>query len=149
MKMIAENKKAYFDYFIEDKFESGMVLFGGEIKSIRAGNINLKDSFVIIKNGEAFLVGAHISPYKNTTSEWGNFEPRRTRKLLLNKVELSKLEKKSLVKGYTLVPLSVYLKGGYAKLLIAVAKGKQLHNKRDFLKEKDLKRETDRELKDM
>ena len=146
-KLIADNKKAYFDYFIEDKFQAGLVLEGVEIKSVRAGKVNLKDSYVIIKNGEVFLMGAHIAEYEKADG-LNKVDTRRTRKLLLTKSEIRKLERKVTIKGYTIVPTKMYLSHNLAKLEIAVAKGKELYNKKDSLKEKDIKRETDRMMKE-
>ncbi len=145
-KLIADNKKAYFDYYIEDKFQAGLVLEGVEIKSVRAGKVNLKDSYVMIKNGEVFLMGAHIAEYEKADG-LNKVDTRRTRKLLLTKSEIRKLERKVNIKGYTIVPTKMYLSHNLAKLEIAVAKGKELYNKKDSLKEKDIKRETDRMLK--
>lgn len=145
-KLIADNKKAYFDYFIEDKFQAGLVLEGVEIKSVRAGKVNLKDSYVLVKNGEVFLMGAHIAEYEKADG-LNKVDTRRTRKLLLTKSEIRKLERKVNVKGYTIVPTKMYLSHNLAKLEIAVAKGKELYNKKDSLKEKDIKRETERMLK--
>ena len=145
-KLIADNKKAYFDYFIEDKFQAGLVLEGVEIKSVRAGKVNLKDSYVMIKNGEVFLMGAHIAEYEKADG-LNKVDTRRTRKLLLTKSEIRKLERKVNIKGYTIVPTKMYLSHNLAKLEIAVARGKELYNKKDSLKEKDIKRETDRMLK--
>ena len=146
-KVIADNKKAYFDYYIEDKFQAGLVLEGVEIKSVRAGKVNLKDSYVIIKNGEVFLMGAHIAEYEKADG-LNKVDTRRTRKLLLTKSEIRKLERKVTIKGYTIVPTKMYLSHNLAKLEIAVAKGKELYNKKDSLKEKDIKRETDRMMKE-
>ena len=144
-KLIADNRKATFDYFIEDKYEAGIVLVGSEVKSLRAGKANLKDSYVTIKNGEVFLLNAHISTYEKSSFE--KVDERRTRKLLLNKTEINKLSKKLFIKGYTIVPLKMYFKDNLAKVQIAIAKGKELYNKKESLKEKDIKRESDRELK--
>ena len=147
MEYLAENRKATFDYYIEDKIEAGIVLVGSEIKSVKAGNVNLKDSYAIIKNGECFVLNVHISPYKNTTMSLDKVDPLRTRKLLLNKSEILKLERKVKIKGYTLIPLDIHLVRGRAKLTIGLAKGKQLYNKKESIKERDIKRESDRELK--
>lgn len=148
MKIVTENRKAFFDYFIEDKYEAGIVLAGSEIKSIRGGKVNLKDSYVIIRNGEAFVVGMHISAYEKTTMSLDVLDPLRTRKLLFGKTEIEKLEKKSKVKGFTIIPLNIHLNDrGIAKMDVAIAKGKQLFNKKESLKERDIKRETERELK--
>ena len=145
-KLIADNKKSYYDYFIEDKFLAGIVLEGQEVKSVRAGKVNLKDSYVTLKNGEAWLLGAHIAKYDKADT-LKKVDERRTRKLLLNKTEINKLEKKVKVKGYTIVPTKMVMVGSFVKLEIALAKGKELHNKKDAIKEKDLKREAERELK--
>lgn len=145
-KLIADNKKAYYDYYIEDKFQAGIVLEGCEVKSIRKGAVNLKDSYVIIKSGEVFLFGAHISRY-DKADNMKKIDERRTRKLLLNKTEIKKIEKAIKIKGYTAVPTKMYLKDNLVKLEIGIAKGKELHNKKDSIKEKDIKRETERELK--
>lgn len=145
-RIVADNKKAYFDYFIEDKFLAGIVLCGVEIKSIRAGKVNLKDSYVVIKDGQAFLLGAHIAEYDKADT-LKKVDTRRTRKLLLKKSEILKLERKVKIKGYTLVPTKMILVNNLAKVEIAVAKGKELYNKKDSIKEKDLKREMDRAIK--
>ena len=145
-KIIADNKKAYFDYFIEDKFEAGIVLQGVEIKSVRQGKVNLKDSYVVVKNSEVFLIGCHIAEYEKADG-LNKVDTRRTRKLLLKKQEIRKLERKVQIKGYTLVPTKMYFSNNLAKLEIAVAKGKELYNKKQSLKEKDIKREMDRQLK--
>ena len=145
-KLIADNKKSYFDYYIEDKFSAGIVLEGNEVKSVRAGRVNLRDSYVTIKNGEVWLLGAHISRYEKADT-LNKIDERRTRKLLLNKTEIKKLEKAVKIKGYTIVPTKMMLVDNFAKLEIAIAKGKELHNKKDAIKEKDLRREADRELK--
>ena len=145
-KLIADNKKSYFDYYIEDRFVAGVVLQGNEVKSVRAGRVNLRDSYVTIKNDEVWLLGAHISRYEKADT-LNKVDERRTRKLLLNKTEIKKLEKAVKIKGYTVVPTKMMLVDNYVKLEIAIAKGKELHNKKDALKEKDLRREADRELK--
>ncbi|MGN1259184.1 MAG: SsrA-binding protein SmpB [Christensenellales bacterium] len=145
-KIIADNKKAYYDYIIEDKFTAGLVLEGAEIKSVRNGKVNLKDSYVIIKNGEVFLLGAHISEYDKMDT-LKKIDPTRTRKLLLTKQEIRKLERKVKIKGYTIVPTKMVFINNLAKLEIAVAKGKELYNKKQSIKEKDIKREMDRQLK--
>lgn len=145
-QIVADNKKAYYDYTIEDKFLAGIVLQGVEIKSVRAGRVNLKDSYVIVKNGEVFLLGAHIAEYEKADG-LAKVDTRRSRKLLLNKSEILKLSRKVNIKGYTLVPTKMLLVNNRAKVEIAVAKGKELYNKKDSLKEKDIKRETERQLK--
>lgn len=144
-KVLATNRKASHDYTIEETIEAGMVLTGTEIKSMRRGKINLKDGFARIKNGEIQLHHVHISPFEE--GNIFNHDPLRTRKLLLHKQQIRKLEKEIKVSGYTLVPLKVYLKDGYAKCLIGVAKGKKNYDKREALKQKDIKRETDRMMK--
>ena len=145
-KLIAQNKKAYHDYFVEDTYEAGIVLVGCEVKSIRLGAINLRDSFVIIKNGEVFMIGAHISPYKR--GSYNNVDPRRTRKLLLNRSEINKLRGKVEQKGYTLVPLKVYFKDALVKVQIGLCKGKELHDKRQAIKEKENDRNLRRVMKE-
>ncbi len=145
-KIVATNKKAYHDYFVEDTYEAGIVLVGCEVKSIRQGGVNLRDSFVIIKNGEAFLIGAHISPYK--MGSYFNPDPRRTRKLLLNKYEINRLRGKVEQKGYTLVPLKIYFKGALVKIELGVCKGKELHDKRAAIKDKENKRNLERVMKE-
>lgn len=145
-KLLADNKKAYYDYTISDKFLAGIVLEGQEVKSIRKGAVNLKDSYVTLKNGEVWLLGAHISRY-DKADNLKKIDERRTRKLLLNKTEIRKLEKAVKVKGFTIVPTKMVMQNNFVKLEIGVAKGKELHNKKDAIREKDLKREADRELK--
>lgn len=144
-KVVAQNKKARHDYEIIDTMEAGIVLKGTEIKSIRQSRINLKDGFVRIRNGEAWMSNVHISPYEQ--GNLFNHDPLRTRKLLLHKKQLQKLTEIQKTGGMTIVPLKVYLKDGYAKVLIGIAKGKKLYDKRQSLKEKDMKRTIDRELK--
>lgn len=145
IKVIATNKKAYHDYFVEDTYEAGIQLVGCEVKSIRAGQVNLRDSFVIIKNGEVFMLGAHISPYK--MGSYNNVEPRRTRKLLLNRSEINKLRGRVEQKGYTLIPLKIYFKDALVKIELGLCKGKELHDKRDAIKDKENKRNLDRVMK--
>ena len=135
-----KNKKASFDYFIEDTYEAGIVLKGTEIKSIRKGSANLKDSYARIKNNEVFLTNMFISIYEEGNRF--NHDERRERKLLLNKKEIYKLRDKTEKEGYSLVPVKLYLKDGKAKILLGVAKGKKNYDKRQSLKEKDIKRET-------
>ena len=145
IKIIANNKKAYHDYFIEDKYEAGIELFGTEVKSVRQGSVNLKDSWVSIKNGEAFVMGMHISPYEK--GNIFNKDPLRVRKLLLHKREILKLF--ALVKqdGISIVPTSLYFKGSKLKIEIAVAKGKKLYDKRESAAQKDAKRNIERAVK--
>lgn len=142
IKIIATNKKAYHDYFIEETVEAGIILEGSEVKSIRLGNVNLKDSFALIRGNEIFLHNAHISQYGK--GSYFNPDPRRVRKLLLHKQEINKLRGKVERKGYTLVVTKLYFKGALAKVELALAKGKELHDKRQTLKEKQLNREVAR-----
>ncbi len=137
--MEIENRKAKFDYFIEDTYEAGIVLKGTEIKSIREGKCNLKDSYAIIRNNEVFLLNAHISSYDK--GNLFNHEETRTRKLLLNKKEILKLRTKLDVEGYTLIPLKIYFKKGLAKVLIGITKGKKDYDKRESIKKRDIERE--------
>ncbi|BAI81334.1 ssrA RNA (tmRNA)-binding protein [Deferribacter desulfuricans SSM1] len=145
MKVLATNKKAYHDYEILEKYEAGIVLKGTEVKSAKNGRINLRDSFIRISNGEAFLLNCHISPYEQGNIM--NHDPTRTRKLLLHKREIERLAGKVQEKGLTLVPLRVYLKNNLVKVEVALAKGKKLHDKREAIKKKDLDREISRTLK--
>ena len=140
-----KNKKATFDYNIEETFEAGIVLKGTEIKSIREGKANLKDSYAVIKKSEVFLLNMHISAYEN--GNIFNHEETRTRKLLLHKKEILKLRDKIEVSGYTLIPVKLYFKGNKAKILLGVGKGKKIFDKRESLKEKDIKRDIERALK--
>lgn len=146
-KPLAQNKKASHDYFIEETYEAGMVLTGTEIKSIRAGKANISDSFATIRNGEAFIHNMHISPF-----EQGNrhnpSDPTRARKLLLKKQEISKLVGASKQQGYTLVPLKIYIRNGYAKLLIGLGRGKKLYDKRATEAKRDAQREIQRALRE-
>ncbi len=135
-----KNKKAYYDYFIEDELEAGISLSGTEIKSIRHGSVDLKDAFVNIKNNECFIINMYIAKYEE--GNIFNHEERRTRKLLLHKKEILKLKEKTKIEGFTLIPLKLYFKKNKVKILIGVAKGKKLYDKRATLKEKDLKKET-------
>ena len=143
--MEIQNRKAKFEYFIEETIEAGVVLKGTEIKSIRNSRINLKDGFVRIRNGEAYLFNVHISPYEQ--GNIFNHDPLRTRKLLLHKRQIRKLETEAKNAGMTIVPLKVYLKDGYAKVLIGLAKGKKDYDKRESLKRKDQDRQIQRVLK--
>lgn len=138
--MELKNKKAYFDYYIEKELEAGIVLTGTEIKSIRKGSVDIKDSYVTIKNDEAFVINMYIAKYEEGNRF--NHEERRTRKLLLHKKEIRKLRDEINKEGYTIIPLKLYIKNSRAKLLIGVAKGKHLYDKRRVLKEKELKMET-------
>ena len=144
-KLIANNKKAYHDFFIDDKYETGIELFGTEVKSIRMGNVNLKDSFCIIKDGQMSVLGMHISPYEK--GNIFNKDPRRPRRLLMHKREILKLFAKIKQDGYALVPLSIYFKGPRVKLEIGLAKGKKLYDKREAAAKRDAKREMDRAIK--
>ena len=138
-KKVAINRKARHDYFILDSFECGIVLTGTEIKSVRAGNLNLKDSYASLENGELWLLGVHISPYEKGT--YYNHEPERDRKLLMHKNEILRLRNKTREKGLTLVPLSVYIKDGKrAKVELGLAKGRTAHDKRDMIADRDAKR---------
>lgn len=145
MKLVANNKKAYHDYFIEEKYEAGIVLHGTEVKSMRMGKCSIKESFIRIENGEIFAYGMHVSPYEK--GNIFNKDPLRTKKLLLHKKEINKLMGKIAEKGYTLVPLQVYFKDGRAKVEIGLAKGKKLYDKRQDLAKKDQRREAEKELK--
>ncbi|HZV81631.1 MAG TPA: SsrA-binding protein SmpB [Geobacteraceae bacterium] len=144
-KLICNNKKAYHDYFIEEKYEAGMVLTGTEVKSLRMGKANLNDAFVQIKSGEAFLNNLNISPYEFGNRE--NHDPDRLRKLLMHKKEIVKLFSKIREQGYTVIPLRLYFKNGMVKAEIGLAKGKKLYDKREDLKKKDHKREVDQAMK--
>ena len=145
VKILAKNSKAYHDYFIEDKMEAGIELFGTEVKSIRQGKLNLKDSFCIVKDGELFVVSMHVSPYEK--GNIFNRDPMRQRRLLMHKREILRLYGKIKQDGYALIPLSVYLKQSKVKLQLALAKGKKLYDKRDAAAARDAKREMDREKK--
>ncbi len=143
-KVVASNRKARHDYHIEDTYEAGLVLSGTEVKSLRAGRASLIDGFASIEGGQAYLENVHIPEY--TQGTWNNHSTRRRRKLLLNRVEINKLAGKIKVSGYTLVPLSLYFKDGYAKVEIALARGKKEYDKRQALKEQQDKREADRAM---
>ena len=145
VKLIANNKKARFDYFIEEKKEAGIVLHGTEVKSLRMGKCSIKEAFIRIENGEVFVYGMHVSPYEK--GNIFNKDPLRVKKLLLHKQQISKLAGKIAEKGYTLVPLQVYFKDGRAKVEIGLAKGKKLYDKRQDIAKKDQKRESEREFK--
>jgi SsrA-binding protein len=145
IKQIAQNKKAYHDYYILGKFEAGIELFGTEVKSIRAGNINLKDAFCTVKNGELFTHGMHISPYEK--GNIFNRDPIRPKRLLMHKREIVRLYSRIKQDGLALIPLSVYLKDSRVKLELGLARGKKLHDKREAAAEKTTRREMDRHIK--
>ena len=146
VKLIASNRKAYHDYFVEDKFEDGIELCGTEVKSLRLGQVNLKDSWCDIQNGELFIKQMHISPYEK--GNIFNKDPLRVRKLLLHKKEINKIFGKMKEQGITVVPLQVYFSGSLVKLEIGLAKGKKLYDKRDDIAKKDQRREAQREFKE-
>lgn len=145
VKLIANNKKAYHDYFIEDTWEAGISLAGTEVKSLRMGKCSVKESFIRIEKGEVVVYGMHISPYEK--GNIFNKDPLRPRKLLLHRYEINKITGKIAEKGYTLVPLRVYFKGSLAKVEIGLAKGKKLYDKRQDIAKKDMKREAERDFK--
>lgn len=145
MKLVANNKKAYHDYFIEEKYEAGIVLHGTEVKSMRMGKCSIKEAFIRIENEEVYAYGMHISPYEK--GNIFNKDPLRPKKLLLHKQQIRKLVGSSAEKGYTLVPLQVYFKDGRAKIEIGLAKGKKLYDKRQDIAKKDQRREAEKELK--
>ena len=145
IKIAAQNRKAHHDYFVEDRFEAGIELFGTEVKSIRAGTLNLKDAYCIAKNGEIYVHGMHISPYEK--GNIFNKDPLRTRKLLMHKAEITKLAGKVAERGYTLMPLQVYFKNGRAKMEIGLCRGKKLYDKRQDIAKKDMRREVERDFK--
>ena len=145
IKVIATNKKAFHDYFVEERYECGVALFGTEVKSIRLGKVNLKESWAQIRNGEAWAEGIHISPY-----EQGNIfnrDPLRPKKLLLHRNEIRKLDSQVMRQGYTLIPLEIYFKDGKAKLQLGLCKGKQVHDKRDAMAKRDSDREIQRAMR--
>ncbi len=144
-KLIANNKKAFHDYFIEDKYEAGISLAGTEVKSLRMGKCSVKESFIRIENGEVIIYGMHISPYEK--GNIFNKDPLRPRKLLMHKYEINKIAGKMAEKGYTVVPLQVYFKGSLVKVEIALARGKKLYDKRQDIAKKDMRRESEREFK--
>ena len=144
-KLIANNKKAFHDYFIEDKYEAGLSLAGTEVKSLRMGRCSLKEAFIRIEKGEMFVYGMHISPYEK--GNIFNKDPLRVKKLLLHKYEIRKMEGQIAQKGYTIVPLSVYFNGSLVKMEIGLAKGKKLYDKRQDIAKKDQKREAERQFK--
>lgn len=144
-RLIANNKKAYHDYFIEDTYEAGIELAGTEVKSMRMGKCSIKESFIQIEHGEVFVYGMHISPYEK--GNIFNKDPLRTRKLLLHQYEIRKIAAKIAEKGFTLVPLKVYFKGTKVKVEIGIAKGKKLYDKRQTIAKNDQRREAEREFK--
>lgn len=146
VKIITDNRQARFLYTILETYEAGIQLVGTEVKSLRAGKVNIKDGYVLVKNGEAWLINAHISPYQQS-SQYFNHEPRRTRKLLLKKQEINKLIGQVERKGLTVVPLKMYFKNSWVKLVIGLAQGKKIHDKRQTIKERDNKREMARLMK--
>jgi SsrA-binding protein len=144
-KVLAKNKKAFFNYTVEESFEAGIVLAGTEVKSVKNGKFSFTDAYARIRDGELWLIGLHISPY-----DFGNIhnhEPLRDRKLLVHKQELKRLTRKVDEKGFTLVPLKFYLKKGLVKVEVGICKGKKTHDKREAIKQKDLKREAEREMR--
>jgi SsrA-binding protein len=144
-KLVATNRKARHDYFIDETYEAGIALTGTEIKSVRAGRVNLRDSYVQVKNGELWLIDTHIAPYKQAGR--GSHEPKRPRKLLMHRREISRLQSRVQEKGYTLVPLCLYFKDNkWAKVEIALARGKKLYDKRQAIRERDAQREMERAL---
>ena len=145
MKVVCQNRKAFHDYSIEDTLEAGIALSGTEVKSLRDGKANLKDSYVLVKGGEVFLLNCHISPYSHGNIM--NHDPVRTRKLLLHRKEIDRMSGKAAAKGYTLIPLKIYFKASFAKVEIGLAKGKRLFEKRDSIKEREAKREIEKAMK--
>ena len=145
VKLVANNKKAYHDYFIDEKYEAGLVLHGTEVKSLRMSKCSIKEAWVRIQDGEVWVYGMHISPYEK--GNIFNKDPLRPRKLLMHKAEIGKLLGKVKEKGITLVPLQVYFKNGRAKLEIGLARGKKLYDKREELAKRDMRREAEREFK--
>lgn len=145
MKIIATNKSINFEYFVLDRFEAGIELIGCEVKSIRLGNVSLKESFIFVRNGQMTLKNMHVAPYDK--GSFSNVEPRRDRKLLMHKKEINRLFGKIQEKGYTLVPDKIYLKGSLVKMEVALCKGKQAFDKKRTIKDRDQKREMEREIK--
>ena len=145
VKLVANNKKAYHDYFIEDKFEAGIELFGTEVKSIRMGKCSIKESFIRIERGQVYIYGMHISPYEK--GNIFNKDPLRVRKLLMHRAEINRLDSKLAEKGLTLVPLQVYFKGSLVKVEVGLARGKKLYDKRQDIAKKDARREVERDYK--
>src|SRR5699024_6802135 len=145
VKLVSNNKKAYHDYFIEEKYEAGISLAGTEVKSLRMGKCSLKESFIRVENGELFIYGMHISPYEK--GNIFNKDPLRVRKLLLHRHEINRIAGQMTQKGYTIVPLQVYFKGSLVKVEIALARGKKLYDKRQDIAKKDMRREAEKEFK--
>ena len=145
MKIVAQNRKAFHDYFIEETLEAGIMLKGTEVKSLRDGKANLKDSYVLIKESEAFLLNCHISPYSHGNIM--NHDPLRTRKMLLHKKEITRLQGKMAQKGYSLIPLKLYFKNSHVKVEIGLAKGKKQYEKRETIRKKEADREIERTMK--
>ena len=145
MKLLANNKKAYHDYFIEEKYEAGLSLLGSEVKSIKKGKVSIKESFISDRKGEMFIYGMHVTPYSQAYDK--DIDPTRTRRLLLHKKEINKLIGKKTQAGYTVVPLKIYERDGLVKLELALAKGMKQYDKRESIKAKDDKRKMDRALK--
>lgn len=144
-KLVANNRKAYHDYFIDETYEAGIALHGTEVKSMRMGKCSIKESFIRIENGEMFVYGMHVSPYEK--GNIFNKDPLRVKKLLMHRQEIGRLAGKTAEKGYTLVPLQVYFRDGMAKVEIGLARGKKLYDKREDIAKKDARRETEREFK--
>lgn len=144
-KLVANNKKAYHDYFIEEKYEAGIALHGTEVKSVRMGKCSIKESYIRIENDEAYLYGLHVSPYEK--GNIFNRDPLRVKKLLLHKSEIRRLKSKIAEKGYTLVPLQIYFKNSLIKVEIGLARGKKLYDKRADIAKKDIRREAERDFK--
>ena len=145
VKLVSNNKKAYHDYFIEEKYEAGISLSGTEVKSLRMGKCSLKESFIRVENGELFIYGMHISPYEK--GNIFNKDPLRVRKLLLHRHEINRIAGQMTQKGYTIVPLQVYFKGSLVKVEIALARGKKLYDKRQDIAKKDMRREAEKDFK--
>ena len=145
MKLLANNKKAYHDYFMEEKYEAGLSLLGSEVKSIKKGKVSIKESFISDRNGEMFIYGMHVTPYEQAYEK--DIDPTRTRRLLLHKKEINKLIGQKTQAGFTTVPLKIYERDGLVKLELALAKGKKQYDKRESIKAKDDKRKIDRALK--
>lgn len=145
MKQLANNKKAFHDYFIEKKYEAGIELLGSEVKSIKQGKVSIKESYIGDRNGQMFIYGMHVSPFKQAYDQY--IDPTRTRRLLLHKKEINNLIGKKTQNGYTIVPISVYVRDGLVKIQIALAKGKKQYDKRETIKRKEADRRIDRALK--